>query len=47
MDYSLLRYLGKEITYSYEENQDQIHQYLTHLADQISGLLNVKNEESK
>lgn len=32
---------------SYEENQDQIHQYLTHLADQISGLLNVKNIESK
>ena len=31
-----------------QENQEEIHQYLTHLADQISGLLNVvKNEESK
>ena len=31
-----------------QENKEEIHQYLTHLADQISGLLNVvKNEESK
>jgi len=30
-----------------EENQEDVHQYLTHLSDQISGLLNVKNTESK
>lgn len=30
------------------EKQEEVHQYLTHLSDQISGLLNVvKNEESK
>lgn len=29
------------------ENQEEVNQYLTHLSDQISGLLNVKNEESK
>lgn len=28
-----------------KENQEEIHQYLTHLSDQISGLLNVKSEE--
>lgn len=32
---------------SVEEEQEFIHQYLTHLSDQISSLLNVKNEESK
>ena len=31
----------------YKENHEQVHQYLTHLADQISGLLNAKDEESE
>lgn len=32
----------------YKENHDDIHNYLTHLSDKISGLLNVvKTEESK
>ena len=32
---------------NFQENQKEVHQYLTHLSDQISGLLNVKNTESK
>jgi len=31
----------------YKEKHEYVHQYLTHLADQISSLLNVKEEESK
>lgn len=30
-----------------QENQEEVHQYLTHLADQISSLLYLKNEESE